>query len=422
MEECTARELGRALDKGHQKSDWSGTLTAARLAYACLDATVLLPLYETLDHQVRDAALLKLADIEHRCLPAMVWLSEAGIAFDAAAWAALGVEAGRKTVELVALDEVAPARDGDLTCAGGWEWDSPQQVLDALRLLGFDVADTNDDTLAGITHPLAALLREYRSAGKLVSTYGPGWAGNGLYAGRIYASWQQLGADSGRMACSKPNLQNLPRDKRYRRCFMAPPGRLLVKADYSQVELRIAAKVSGDKAMLAAYQAGADLHTLTAQRVLGIAEVTKEHRQLAKAINFGLLYGMGVKGFRQYAKSNYDLDLTEAETGRYRRAFFDAYPGLRRWHNATPNDAIDTRTLAGRRRQNVTRFTEKLNTPVQGTGADGLKLALALLWERRADCPAPSPCWLSTMKSWSSATLAWPRRRRTGCAVRWWTR
>ena len=169
--------------------------------------------------------------------------------------------AGRPWNWLAPLDEVAPARDGYLTCAGGWEWDSPQQVLDALRLLGFDVADTNDDTLAGITHPLAALLREYRSAGKLVSTYGPGWAGNGLYAGRIYASWQQLGADSGRMACSKPNLQNLPRDKRYRRCFMAPPGRLLVKADYSQVELRIAAKVSGNKAMLAAYQAGADLHT-----------------------------------------------------------------------------------------------------------------------------------------------------------------
>jgi DNA polymerase-1 len=390
--ECMARELEQALDKGQQKSDWSGELTQAQLEYAARDAAVLLPLFEALDGRVREAGMTAVADIERRCLPAVAWLSAAGVGFDADSWAALAAEAAGKAGRLAAaLDEVAPARPGYLARGGAFEWDSPQQAQEAFALLGHPLDNTNDDTLAGIDHPLAALLREYRAARKLASTYGPSWGAQARHGGRIYAAWQQLGADSGRMACAKPNLQNLPRDQRYRRCFVAPPGRVLVKADYSQIELRIAAKVSGDKAMLAAYQAGEDLHTLTARRVLGLSEVTKEQRQLAKAINFGLLYGMGAGGFRLYAKSNYDLDLTEQEAGRYREAFFRAYSGLRRWHHATPKQAIDTRTLVGRRRHNVERFTEKLNTPIQGTGADGLKLALALLWERRAECPGALP-------------------------------
>jgi DNA polymerase-1 len=196
------------------------------------------------------------------------------------------------------------------------------------------------------------------------------------------------------MACSTPNLQNLPHDQRYRRCFVAPPGRVLVKADYSQIELRIAAKVAGDSALLHAYRRGEDLHTLTARNVLGIADVSKEHRKLAKALNFGLLYGMGTKGFRVYAKAQYGLDLTDEDAARYRGAFFTSYPGLAAWHRRigqTGKSSIETRTLAGRRRLNVGRFSEKLNTPVQGTGADGLKLALALLWERRAECPGAFP-------------------------------
>ena len=365
--ECVARELGRTLDKRHQKSDWSGELTVEQLAYAILDATVLVPLYETLNAKVREAGMAEATEIERRSLPAIAWLSEVGVGFDADAWAALAVQAVQKAEGLAqALDEAAPARNGYLTKSGAWEWDSPQQVQEAFALLGYTINNTNDDTLAGIDHPLARLLRDYRAATKLVSTYGSKWCAKGLHEGRIYAGWHQIGADSGRMACKAPNLQNLPRDKRYRRCFIAPAGRVLVKADYSQIELRIAAKVSGDKAMLAAYRAGEDLHTLTAQHVLGIAEVTKEHRQLAKAVNFGLLYGMGARGFRLYAKSNYDLDLTEEQARRYRDAFFRAYPGLRRWHNSVPKKVIDTRTLAGRRRQNVEPLHGEAQQPSSG--------------------------------------------------------
>src|SRR4030095_9620137 len=107
--------------------------------------------------------------------------------------------------------------------------------------------------------------------------------------GRLYAAWKQIGAGaSGRMSCKKPNLQQLPRDPRYRRCFVAPPGRVLIKADYSQIELRIAAKITNDKRMLDAYRTNEDLHTLTVRALLGKAEVTKADRQWAKAVNFGL--------------------------------------------------------------------------------------------------------------------------------------
>jgi DNA polymerase-1 len=204
------------------------------------------------------------------------------------------------------------------------------------------------------------------------------------------------------MSCSKPNLQNLPRGD-YRRCIVAPPGRVLVKADYSQIELRIAAKVSGDEALLEAYRNREDLHVLTAQRVLGVGEVSPEDRQLAKALNFGLLYGMGARGLKKYAKSEYDLELTEEEAQSYREAFFHAYPGLARWHRETKRAgwqhkiryrlSPETRTLTGRRRliDDKTSDMQRLNSPVQGTGADGLKLALALLWERRAEVPGAFP-------------------------------
>jgi DNA polymerase-1 len=149
--------------------------------------------------------------------------------------------------------------------------------------------------------------------------------------------------------------------------------------------------VSGDRALIAAYDRGEDLHTLTAKNVLGIAGVTKEHRQLAKAINFGLLYGMGARAFRVYAKTSYGVELTEDQAAGYRAAFFRAYPGLRRWHRSIGARPRDTRTLAKRRVLNVERFTEKLNLPVQGTGADGLKLALALLWDRHNERPTAVP-------------------------------
>jgi DNA polymerase I-like protein with 3'-5' exonuclease and polymerase domains len=395
LADCCQRELGEAVSKEEQTSDWSGALTPDQLRYAAHDAALTRRLHDALVPKLAEAKLTDTAAIENGAVPAAAWLSSSGVGFDKAAWLALADGAQAETERLAGeLDRAAPPRPQGELFGSGWKWDSPQHVAEALRAIGRPVADTDDDTLAALDHPLAVLLRDYRAAQKLATTYGATWLKGSDRGGRVYAGWRQLGANSGRMACSAPNLQNLPRDLRYRRCFVAPPGRVLVKADYSQIELRIAAQVAGEDRMINAYARGEDLHTLTARQILGTTDVTKADRQLAKAVNFGLLYGMGARGFRRYARSHYGVELTEAQAQQYRRAFFTAYPALRRWHNAvgrTQDQPIETRTLAGRRCRNVARFTEKLNLGVQGTGADGLKAALALLWERRAACPGAVP-------------------------------
>ncbi len=389
------RELARTLDKTEQRSDWSGELTAEQLAYAAADAAILPPLYAALTDKIKAAGLSHVTQIESRALPAVAWMGRQGVAFDRAAWDALARDAAALAEALARrLDDAAPARPGRLIREGAWNWSSPVQVKEAFAALGVALDSTDDDALAAVQHPLAQLLRDHRSAAKLASTYGPDWYADALHDGRIYAGWRQIGADSGRMACASPNLQNLPRGYRYRRCFTAPHGRVLVKADYSQIELRIAAKLTGDTAMLGAYGRGEDLHTATARLVLGVETPSKEQRRLAKSLNFGLLYGMGAKGLRTYARSQYGVALTGEEAGRYRKAFFAAYPGLARWHEKVRRRREpEGRTLAGRRRlfHDKTPDTHRLNTPVQGTGADGLKLALALLWERRAECPGAFP-------------------------------
>jgi DNA polymerase-1 len=129
---------------------------------------------------------------------------------------------------------------------------------------------------------------------------------------------------------------------------------------------------------------------MTAARLLGVApeQVTSDNRQLAKAVNFGLLYGMGATTLQTYARQHYRVSLTQDESVQYRQRFFDAYAGLWRWHSETAEwPRTETRTLAGRRRLDVSRFTERLNSPVQGTGADGLKLALAQLFAHRHEAP-----------------------------------
>jgi DNA polymerase-1 len=197
------------------------------------------------------------------------------------------------------------------------------------------------------------------------------------------------------MACDHPNLQNIPRSGHLRRNIHAPEGRVFVIADYSQIELRIAAKISGDREMMAAYAEGHDLHTLTAQSLIGREEISRDDRKLAKAVNFGLLYGMGALGLRSYALRSYGVEMSLEQATHYRQCFFKTYHGLKRWHDnerwTWQHGETETRTLMGRRRMDIERLTDRLNAPVQGTAADGLKLALALLWERRDECPGAVP-------------------------------
>jgi DNA polymerase-1 len=268
LDSVVERELGMDLDKTYQSGDWGGTLTPAMIEYAAKDVEVQLPLYEVLEAKIGEADLTYVAEIEHRTLPAVVWMSSTGVPINADGWREHAqkteADAARLKDELNALAPEHP--DGK-----AWNFGSPQQVRKAPKLLGIGLPDTKDETLAlyAKEHTFIATLRDYRKASKLASTYGAAWLENGYHKdGRIYASWRQLRAATGRMACDHPNLQNIPRCGPLKSYIRAPKGHVFVVADYSQIELRIAAKISGDPQMLGAYTEGQDPHTHSQPKAL----------------------------------------------------------------------------------------------------------------------------------------------------------
>src|SRR5262245_18173374 len=306
------RVLGIALDKAFQTSDWTGTLTPAQLCYAARDAHVTFQLVPVLQQALATAALEQVAAIECRCVPALAWLELAGVPLDAQRWrdraAYEANQAHALEAQLGALLTQSRNGSGHLF-PETINWQSPQQVLDVLQHRGHAITATDSETLAALAEvePLSPVLLDYREAVKRAGAYGLAWLDKALHptTGRVHADYLQLGSRAGRMSCTKPNIPNLPRSQTYRGCITAEPGSCIVKADYSQIELRIAAVMAQDAAMLEAYRAGQDLHSLTAARLLGVApeQVTSESRQLAKAVNLGLLYGMGATTLQTYARS-----------------------------------------------------------------------------------------------------------------------
>lgn len=208
--------------------------------------------------------------------------------------------------------------------------------------------------------------------------------------GRIHARFEPLGTRTGRFSCEKPNLQGVSRGL-VREALRPAAGNLFLNADYSQIELRVASEIASSVTLIRAFQSGVDIHEATASRVLGktLESLSKEERQLGKGLNFGLLFGQSASGFRSTVKKRFGLEISAQEASEYRNVFFQTYPELRAWHNLVRKDAqvglSEARTLLGRRRLLPNelsfrkRFYTLLNTPVQGTMADGMKRALCLL-------------------------------------------
>ncbi len=198
--------------------------------------------------------------------------------------------------------------------------------------------------------------------------------------GRIYSEFKQIGAPTGRMASMRPNLQNIPKEIRF--LFKAPEEKKLIIADYSQIELRIAAEYVNEEKMIKAFKEGKDLHKYTASLILSkdYEEVTKEERQMAKAINFGLIYGISPKSLMEYAKNNYGIEVSLKEAQLFHEKFFDAYPAFKQWHQKVKEKLekhrkITVFSLLGRK-MIVNRFTDAVNYPIQATGSDILKMAV----------------------------------------------
>lgn len=240
-------------------------------------------------------------------------------------------------------------------------------------------------------HEIVALILEYRQMTKLKSTYTDGLLPLIADDGKIHATFGQMVASTGRLSCSDPNLQNIPirleAGRRLRKVFRpSAPDRLLVTADYSQIELRVLAHLSGDTTMLEAFATGQDIHTQTASEVFGLspAEVTSDLRRKAKAVNFGIVYGISDFGLAR------DLGIAVPEAKEIIFRYFDRYPGVKAYLEGAVAQATDTgyaSTLLGRRRylpdlhhrnRTVRSFAERtaMNTPIQGSAADILKVAM----------------------------------------------
>jgi DNA polymerase I-like protein with 3'-5' exonuclease and polymerase domains len=418
LSDLSQRFLGAPVPKERDGSGWSGVLSRERIEYAALHAAVLLPLRAKLSREIEAAVLERAAEIERRCLPAVVWMATTGIPFDAELWKVLADHIEGKAEQLKQeLDAVAPPAPG-YEAGLDWNWESHESIREALFAAGFKVERTDEQTLAALDVELAQLIIEYRRARKRASTFGRSWL-DLLDGGRLYPEWQQIGTMTGRIIGTNPDVQLVPRQD-YRAAIAAPPGRVLVSGDYRQVELRIAAHLAGEERMLAAFRAGEDLHARTARELLGKEEVNQEDRRLGKTINLGFLFGMEVDGFRRRARSECGLDMGVEEARCHRAAWFRLYPELARWRERVRRERRgESRTLTGRRRllQVNAPNTVRLNSPVQGLAADALKRSLALLYERRSRCPGARPVLtshdeilLECEEAQAEAAAAWLRQ------------
>ena len=385
------------LDKEEQTSNWGAErLSEAQLQYAAQDAAVLLPIMRILDEKAAELQITAVVELENRLVPAICWMERAGVNLDRGLWAELIKTAGEKALRLKEALNMSVAEHTmsglDLfgNAAVSVNWDSPAQVKKLLSDLGVQIENTRHATLEANRgkHPVIALLLDYREAAKKVSTYGTDWNDHvNKASNRIHPNWVQIGSATGRTSCKNPNLQNIPREAAYRNCFRAVSGNVLIKADYEQIELRIAAEMAADARMKKAFYDGRDLHSVTASYLLGKPEsepVTDSQRQMAKAVNFGLIFGMGARGLSSYAQNNFQIEMDEAAATTVRRRYFEAYSGIKNWHELQ-SKKLETRTILGRHRilEGERDYTNRLNSPIQGSAADGLKLALVKLWETR---------------------------------------
>jgi DNA polymerase-1 len=399
----TARHVGLATisyddvtGKGASRIGFEQVAIERASEYAAEDADVTLRVRDALAPQL--AASDKLEFVYRRIeLPVadiLFRMERTGVLLDRNLLAVQSGELGRKMLELEqrAYQEAgqpfnlsSPKQIGDILFT--------QKGLPVIRKTPGGAPSTDEDTLAqlALDHPIARAILDYRGMAKLKSTYTdklPQMVNPAT--GRLHTSYSQATAVTGRLSSSDPNLQNIPartaEGRRIREAFIAPPGHVLVSADYSQIELRIMAHLSDDAGLLHAFANDLDIHTATAAEVFGVplADVNSEQRRMAKVINFGLIYGMSAFGLA--AQLNLDRSAAQAYIDRY----FARYPGVADYMQRTRETARSqgyVETVFGRRlylpeinaknpqrRQGAERAA--INAPMQGTAADLIKLAM----------------------------------------------
>lgn len=409
LEAVAARYLNETIDKAERLSDWDADeLSESQLQYAAIDAAVLVPLREKQIEKLKAEDLVRCAQLEFECVLPVAAIELSGIYLDQHRWREQLVVVEKKRAQLAEeLQEMLAEESAQGSLFGGptrmdINIDSHVQLTKALTRLGVPVPDsTRNWKLQPLAadYPVVATLLEYRTVQKALTSYGENILNEiNPTTGRIHADFRQIGAPTGRFACTNPNIQQVPHAIEYRRCFRAPEGRKLIISDYSQIELRILADFTGDKGFIDAFNSGADLHRVTAAQVFGVKleDVTKEQRDFAKRLNFGVVYGIGAQRFATMT----GLSQTEAED--ILRRYFATYRQLDTWLRSAAQQAVRERTaprtVAGRLarfrfdsddRQAVSLVQRNgKNTPIQGSSADILKRSLRLLHDQLRDTSA----------------------------------
>jgi DNA polymerase-1 len=377
--------------------------------YAAEDADVTLRLHQALWPKLEaEPALLEIyRDIERPLVPVLLSMERAGVLIDRSLLRKQSRELEKG---------MADAEQRAFEAAGGqFNLGSAKQLQEILfQRLGLPVVrktpggqpSTAEDVLEELApqHDLPRLVLEYRGLAKLKSTYTDKLPELADAHSRLHTSYHQAVAATGRLSSSDPNLQNIPirtaEGRRIRQAFVAPEGQVLVAADYSQIELRIMAHLSGDEGLLRAFREDRDIHQATAAEVLGIEPeaVTAEQRRSAKAINFGLIYGMSAFGLAR------QLGIDRSAAQEYVDLYFERYPGVKAYMDATRKRAREdgyVETVFGRRlylpeirSRNAQRrqYAERsaINAPMQGTAADIIKRAMIAVdaWLRGDGAPA----------------------------------
>ena len=397
LSDLAREELNIDLPKELQSSDWGNDLSDEQLNYATRDAQVLLEIYPSLLSKLENSNLSATAKLEFECLPAVVDMELSGMLLHTEKWGKLTQELEKNQSDLTAtlrqrLSEgfkripQLPFMDNQITEPPLLNLDSPKQMLEALQQLGIPLKTTSHEELSQLSRqfPVIQALIDYRKVTKVLQSFASALP---KYihpvTSRIHPDYWQIGTATGRFSCRNPNLQQIPRDQIFRECFIPAAGNILIIGDYSQVELRVAAEISHDQRMIDAFQQNQDIHCLTASLLIGkdIDKVTKEERQAAKAVNFGLLYAMGARGLKLYAQNSYGVEMTDQQAVNFRKRFFEIYQGIASWQKELSNSRLkEIRTLNGRLRlwEERPRITELFNTPIQGTAADIVKQAMAM--------------------------------------------
>jgi DNA polymerase-1 len=378
--------------------------------YSAEDADVTLRLHQAIWPQIEALPRLKALyeTIEQPLVPVLYRMERTGVLVDRQLLKTQSSELAARMLEL--------QTEAHAVAGGVFNVDSPKQLQEILfGKLGIPVTrktptgqpSTAEDVLEELAenYPLPKLILEYRGVAKLKSTYTDKLPEQiDARTGRIHTSYHQAVAATGRLSSTDPNLQNIPirtqEGRRIRQAFIAAPGHSLIAADYSQIELRIMAHLSGDASLLRAFAEDRDVHQATAAEVFGTAldAVSADQRRSAKAINFGLIYGMSAFGLAR------QLGIGRGDAQKYVDLYFERYPGVKRYMDETRRQARETgfvETVFGRRlylpeiqsrNQALRQYAERsaINAPMQGTAADIIKRAMIDVdaWLQSSRAPA----------------------------------